>query len=303
MTRPPKEPSRYYNNAASNNTGGKRVGGTHGLRDVLGLTLSKHRLQGGIRKARGIVLWPEIVGPELARMTRARTQEGTTLFVEVRDSNMAHFLTMQRATFISMLQEKLGDQSVTELRFSVGTLQQKAAAALPEPLPPPDQARAEALAAQLPPGASEDLQRVTLQAAQAITRARRWREQQGYAPCPVCGEPSRQRPCRACELNLQDPLVRRAAQGLLRDPASLQGLESRLGNSGADAARYLALQTLDDQLRGLVTECVRSAGDAVYTDFLRQQAESYLRLLLRRPTLQPSDWQALPVQVRGVLKV
>ncbi len=279
-----------------------RVGGTHGLREVLGLTLSKHRLQGGLSKARSIVIWPEVVGPELSRMTRARTQQGNTLVVEVTDSSMAHFLTMQRGTFLRLLQEKLGDQSVTELRFSVGRVQAPAPAALPDVLPAPDQARAEAMTQHLPASASPELQRATLQAAQAITRARRWREQQGYAPCPVCGEPHRQQPCRACELTLQDPLVRRAAANLLRDPTLLAQLPATLGLSGTDAARYLALQQLLDQLDILALECVQSGGAAHYQDYLHQQATHYLQLWHRRSNLSRADWQALPVKARQVLE-
>lgn len=279
----------------------RRLGGLHGLSDVLGLTLSKHRLQGGINKARSIVLWPQVVGPELARLTRARTQQGNTLVVEVRDSSMAHFLTMQRATFLKMLQAKLGDQSVTELRFTVGTPRAAAQTPLPEALPAPNQARAEALAAHLPPEASPELHRAALQAAQAITRARRWREQQGYAPCPVCGEPSKEQPCRACTLTLQDPLVRRAALALLRDPARLAALSGTLGDAGADAARYLALAQLAEQLDVLALECVQSGGAAQYQEYLRAQARKYLHLHCRRiPTR--ADAQALPERVRQVLE-
>uniref|UniRef100_UPI0025D120BE DUF721 domain-containing protein n=1 Tax=Deinococcus sp. TaxID=47478 RepID=UPI0025D120BE len=195
----------------------RRTGGSRGLRDVIGITLARHRLQGGLSKARSIILWPQVVGPELARLTRARTQQGNTLFIEVRDSSMAHFLTMQRSTFLSMLQEQLGDLSVTELRFSVGRLNTHVPVPLPEPLPAPDRARARQLARAAP----ESLHDVALKAAEAVTRARRWREQQGYAPCEVCGEPSRLQPCRACTLNLDDPNVRRAALRLGRDAGLL----------------------------------------------------------------------------------
>ena len=154
---------------------------------MLGTTLARHRLQGGVSRARSILLWPQVVGPELSRLTRARTQQGQTLVVEVRDSSMAHFLTLQRAAFLSRLQAQMGDQSVTELRFSVGRLNAHVPAPLPEVLPAPDRARARQLARAAP----EPLQEVAQRAAEAVTRARRWREQQGYAPCPVCGEASK----------------------------------------------------------------------------------------------------------------
>ena len=98
-----------------------------------------------------------------------------------------------------------------------------------------------------------------------MTRARRWREEQGWRPCPVCGEPSppkaAQEPCRDCALTLDDPLVRRAARLLLRDPEGLAGLRERLGDSGATGARYLALRHLEEQLDVLALECARSGGE------------------------------------------
>ncbi|AWN24538.1 DUF721 domain-containing protein [Deinococcus irradiatisoli] len=263
----------------------------------MGTTLSKHRLQGGVSKARGILLWPEVVGADLARLTRARTQQGNTLFIEVRDSSMAHFLTMQRATFLSMLQEKLGDLSVTELRFSVGRLNAHVPTPLPEALPAPDRARARKLAAAAPP----ELHSVALRAAEAVTRARRWREQQGYAPCPVCAEPSKEQPCLACQFTLQDPNVKRAALRLVRDPAGLGAVSDTLGHSGADAARFLALQALSEKLDTLALECVQAGNDLYYQAFLKEQAGVYLKLFHRRSRLSKADWQALPPRPLQVL--
>jgi predicted nucleic acid-binding Zn ribbon protein len=276
----------------------RRTGGTRGLRDVIGITLARNRLQGGLARARSIILWPQVVGPELAKLTRARTQQGNTLFVEVRDSSMAHFLTMQRATFLSMLQEQLGDLSVTELRFSVGRLNAHVPVPLPEPLPAPDRARARKLASSAP----ESLHDVALKAAEAVTRARRWREQQGYAPCEVCTEPSREQPCRACALTLEDPNVKRAALRLGRDSSLLKTLPEELGNSGTDAARHLALGALAEQMGVLAIECVRSGGEDHYREFLKQQATQYLKLHHRKSKLLRADWEALPEQALQVLK-
>ncbi|TSA83019.1 DUF721 domain-containing protein [Deinococcus detaillensis] len=278
--------------------GGSRTGGTRGLRDVLGTTLAKHRLQSGVSKARSILLWPEVVGSDLARLTRARSQQGNTLFVEVRDSSMAHFLTLQRPAFLKLLQEKLGDQSVIELRFSVGRLNAHIAAPLPEVLPAPDRARARKLAQAAP----DSLHDVALRAAEAVTRARRWREQQGYAPCLVCGEPSKQQPCHACALTLEDPNVKRSALRLARDPSGLSALPDMLGNSGTDAARFLALLALTEKLENLALECVQAGNDDHYRAFLKEQAALYLKLFHRRARLSKADWNALPAGPLAVLK-
>ncbi len=279
-------------------SGTRRTGGTRNLSDVLGTTLARHRLQGGVSRARSILLWPQVVGPELSRLTRARTQQGQTLVVEVRDSSMAHFLTLQRAAFLSRLQAQMGDQSVTELRFSVGRLNAHVPAPLPEVLPAPDRARARQLARAAP----EPLQEVAQRAAEAVTRARRWREQQGYAPCPVCREASKEQPCRACTLTLEDPNVKRAALRLLREPAGLGQLPPTLGDSGTDAARYLALGVLAEQLGVLALECVKSGHDNHYRAFLKEQAGHYLQLFHRRAKLTRADWNALPPQALDVLR-
>lgn len=273
--------------------------GSRDLRGLMGETLGKHRLNHGVRKARAVLLWPQAVGPELARLTRPRGVTGSMLFVEVRDSAHAHSLTMQRHHFLKRLHELLGDESVTELRFVVGQFDEPLRPAAPSPLPPPDARRARELSGGVP----EPLRGSALLAAEAITRARRWRESQGYRPCPVCGEATPEQPCHACSLTLQDPLVGRAAGRLARDPGRLGHLSDELGASGADAARYLALHSLAEQLDVLALECAREGGESYYRDFLRQQAEVYVALTRRAAArrLSVKDRELLPARVAAVL--
>ncbi|ADV67812.1 DUF721 domain-containing protein [Deinococcus maricopensis] len=278
----------------------RRGGGPRNMSALLQQTLGKHRLARGVGRARAILAWPGVVGPELARLTRARSQHGPVLYVEARDHVLANFLTMQRMMFLERLQAALGDESVTELRFTVGTIHHKPAAPPPEPLPAPDREAARRMASATQ---GSDLHRVTLKAAEAVTRARRWRERQGYRPCPICGEPTPEHPCKACQVTLQNPVVRRAAHTLTRDPDRYPHLVTSLTESGADAARYLALGTLQEQLEVLALECVRSGGEAHYREFLAQQADTYLSLTLRKPRalLTPQDRRALPERVQHVL--
>ncbi|PNY80305.1 DUF721 domain-containing protein [Deinococcus koreensis] len=262
-------------------------------------TLGTAKLARGIGRARAILAWPQAVGPEIARLTRPRTQQGSVLFIEVRDSATAHHLTMQRHHFLKSLTSLLGDDSVTELRFSVGPVREVVAAPPPPALPAPDKARARRLVQQV----EGELKPAALRAAEAITRARRWREEQGWRPCPVCEEPSKEQPCRACALTLADPNVKRAARALLRDPERLPGLPETLGDSGANAARHLALRLLEGQLDLLALECIRSGQEDGYREFLAQQADVYLSLSLRRPrtALMRRDRVSLPENARNVL--
>ncbi|WP_102126938.1 DUF721 domain-containing protein [Deinococcus planocerae] len=279
--------------------GPRRLGDTRSLGDLMGATLGTARLTKGIGKARAILAWPQAVGPEIARMTRPRSQQGGTLFVEVRDSATAHHLTLQRHHFLKSLNALLGSDAVSEIRFTVGTVRTAAPAPRAAPLPAPDRARARSLVRNV----EGDLRDVALRAAEAITRARKWREEQGWRPCPVCGEASREQPCRACALTLEDPNVKRAARSLTRAPERLPLLTPLLGDSGMNAARFLALGMLEDQLDLLALECVRGGGEEGYRAFLGQQAEMYLALTHRKPrsALKKADWAALPERVRQVL--
>ncbi|WP_412028616.1 DUF721 domain-containing protein [Deinococcus yunweiensis] len=279
--------------------GGRRLSGPRGIGELMSATLGTARLARGVGRARAILAWPQAVGPEIARLTRPRTQQGSVLFVEVRDSATAHHLTMQRHHFLKALRALLGDDSVTELRFSVGPVREAVTAPPPPALPAPDKARARRLVKDV----QGDLRPAALKAAEAITRARKWREEQGWRPCPVCEEPSAEQPCRACTLTLADPNVKRTARALLRDPERLPDVAGVIGDSGANAARHLALRLLEGQLDLLALECVRSGQEDGYREFLTQQADVYLSLLLRRPraALLRRDRVSLPENARNVL--
>lgn len=278
----------------------RRMGGPRNVSELLGATLGTARLSRGVQRARAILAWPQAVGPEIARLTRPRSQQGGTLFVEVRDSTTAHHLTLQRHHFLKRLNELLGEERVTEIRFSVGSVRAPAPVPQAPPLPAPDRERARELVRDV----GGDLKDVALQAAEAITRARKWREAQGWRPCPVCGEASREQPCRACQLTLEDPNVKRAARTLTRAPERLADLPALLGDSGTNAARCIALRQLTEQLDLLALECVRSGGEDGYRAFLAQQAEVYLALTHRKPraALKREDRAALPERVRQVLE-
>lgn len=261
--------------------------------------MQKNRLSRGVTRARALLVWPEVVGPELARLTRARSQHGTLLFVETQDSVLANFLTLQRTLFLERLQARLGDASVTELRFAVGSWDQLRPAPSERPLPPPDRARA----AELVAGVPDNVREVALRTAEAVTRARLWREGQGWPACAVCGVPSRLSPCAPCRHLLIAAEVIRAARRLTRDPESWGAVRQAVGETGAEAARYLALAELAQQLEELALECVRAGGAGEYLAFLRAQAGVWLSLFHRRARegLTRADWRALPERPRQVL--
>ncbi|WP_261663844.1 DUF721 domain-containing protein [Deinococcus sp. Marseille-Q6407] len=292
---------------------GRREGDLRSVGELMDATLGKNRLGFGVRRAQALLLWPRAVGPEVARLTRARSFQFGTLHVEARDSAAAHHLSMQRHHFMHRLNELListapagvTPEQVTEIRFGTGWTapgggnRRSLAPQLP-PLPPEEQARAE----QAAQAAGEELHDVARAAAEAVARSRRWREQQGWTPCPVCGEPDPHLPCRACERTMRDPVVRRAADELMRRPEAILGLEDRLGPSAEQAAYFLAVQGLEGRLKVLALECIHLGSAAEYHEFFEEQCGHLLAVMGRKPLsdVTAADYDQLPEQVLQVLK-
>ena len=88
-----------------------------------------------------------------------------------------------------------------------------------------------------------------------------------------------------------------------RLPERLPDLSGVLGDSGMEAARFLALEELAAQMDVLALECVRSGQGEGYLEFLKEQAAAFLSLTLRRPrmNLTRADRAALPERVRQVI--
>ena len=74
----------------------RRAGGPLDLSVLIGATLGKSRLGSGVQRARALLLWPQAVGPEIARLTRPRSQQGGTLYIEARDSTVSSVSPRQR---------------------------------------------------------------------------------------------------------------------------------------------------------------------------------------------------------------
>ena len=69
------------------------------------------------REAQAIWLWPQLVGPHLARETRAIKLSGGTLWVTASSTPLAHQLHLERSGLIERLNLVIGAQAVREIRF------------------------------------------------------------------------------------------------------------------------------------------------------------------------------------------
>ncbi|HZJ08479.1 MAG TPA: DUF721 domain-containing protein, partial [Trueperaceae bacterium] len=73
-----------------------------------------------LRRAEAVLLWPRVVGADVARFSVARTLSNGVLTVDVSDSETAMHLSLQRRRFLARYHETYDVRDVKEIRFQVG---------------------------------------------------------------------------------------------------------------------------------------------------------------------------------------
>ncbi len=259
------------------------------LKELLGEFLRRPEIRRGLLAGRVLALWPKVVGPELARLTRAEGFRRGVLRVAVKDHVLAHQLAYQKPSILAKYAHQLGEGVVREVRFSVGPV-------LSAPPPPPKEdpgplslgPEAEAWLVETLRPLPDSLKRPALAAGRRVLARLK------AAPrCPVCGGPSdrAETPCASCRVRLELPLVRAEAERLLR------GEVPKLEGDLAEAARYRALGVLEAELRRLAEAAVEE-GSRIPE--LLDRALLYLRLKTGREP-RPADLALLPPRVRSLL--
>jgi predicted nucleic acid-binding Zn ribbon protein len=85
--------------------------------DVLGEVLRKHGVEKTVRRAGIADLWPEIVGEQLAKVTRVKGADGDALFVEVRSSAWVSELSMLKTEVLERVNARVADAPLARIVF------------------------------------------------------------------------------------------------------------------------------------------------------------------------------------------
>ncbi len=202
------------------------------LAELLREAFRRSGLLRGVRRAEAVVLWRRVVGPEVARFSRAVSLQQATLVVDVPDPETALHLGLQRHHLLRAYAEHLGPDVVREIRFRVG--RPADAERAPEPTPGSSASadpRAVAALARRLQDVPEALAGPALQAGAALLALRARRRAEGWQPCAVCDalrEPRRGSPaapaiehpdwCPTCRRVSSLPRVTRQAARLALDP-------------------------------------------------------------------------------------
>lgn len=234
-----------------------------------------------MKRAEAVLLWPRVVGADVARFSSARALREGILYVDVSDSETAMHLSMQRSRFLGEYRSTYGVTDVREIRFQVGRVTKQAAQAEEAGPAAPDMERVDPQelariardleALQLP----DEVAQVTLQAGRSFLALQAARRAAGWTPCPTCGalHDGAVRPltpreealqevgrseegvdlarelCAACARYAQEGRVRAAATRVMLEP---NADEPGLSVEERAVAGHLAARRLDAHLRELM---------------------------------------------------
>lgn len=88
------------------------------LRQVLEEACISRELESELWHFRAAKLWPAIVGPALAQMTGKPFFRGNVMYIPVSRPALRNELTMMRSKLLSALNNALGRQVASDLRFT-----------------------------------------------------------------------------------------------------------------------------------------------------------------------------------------
>jgi hypothetical protein len=166
------------------------------LDGVLNAEARRLKLDGSLREASAVTLWPEVVGEQIAAATQPERVNDGVLYVIARSHVWAFELNFHREQILNGLNARLGRGAIKEIRFRPGIIHTPGA---PAPPPEPVPSDAELATITLEPA---DVEAVEREAArlddpemQAVVRRLllnerkrvAWQRRHGLRACAGCG--------------------------------------------------------------------------------------------------------------------
>lgn len=253
--------------------------------DLLAEVFRRGGMKRGVKRAEAVLLWPQVVGPEVAKFTEAKSVQDGILFVEVSDSETAMHLMLQRQRFLDVYRGKYGVRDIKELRFRVGYRPPPPPQEAPPAEVPVDPKALAKLARDL--GAldlPDDVAQPAMKAAKAMLACRARREALGWRPCPICDTLTEAKGiCDVCRRYMEQPAVKRASHMLAVDPSAPTPF---LSDDERLVAIHLAKAYLNERLQELLPQVL---ADPTFKPHLESAAHCYLAHLLNKNIMEIGD--------------
>lgn len=224
-----------------------------------------------VKRANAVLLWPQVVGLEVAKFTNAKVLRDGVLYVDVSDSETSMHLMMQRQKFIDVYRAKYKVKELRDINFVVGRVAEiEQVEERPDPVV--DSSKLAAIAKDL---ASLDLPdalaKPAIETAKSLLVVKARRKEEGWTECIVCkGLSAKKGLCLVCERYAQSIKVQRESLKLAMQ-ANLQ--TPSLTNEERDVAIYLAKNQLQERMQELLPLVL---ADSKYRLELEQISRSYL---------------------------
>ena len=86
--------------------------------DVLRLTIQECNMTARLNEQRAIALWPAVVGSHIAGKCGKPAVKNGVMSISVNAAPLRHELTMNRSSMIRIINERLGADVLSEIRFT-----------------------------------------------------------------------------------------------------------------------------------------------------------------------------------------
>ncbi len=270
--------------------------GNH-VSDVLAEVFRRGGMKRAVKRAEAVLLWPQVVGPEVAKFTEAKVLRDGVLFVETSDSETSMHLMLQRQRFIDVYQGKFAVKELRDIQFRVGRPRRKDEPVRPTADPPQVDAAALSRLARNLGDLPETLVQPAIHAAKALLVAQQQKLAAGWLPCPICKTlTDTQALCITCQRYRAEPRVKRAAEELSTDPDRLTPL---LSEDERLVAIHLAKDRLSTQIVELLPQVLANPGSKAV---LESAALCYVALHHHKALAAVSDEDLLVLDSR-VLRI
>jgi predicted nucleic acid-binding Zn ribbon protein len=98
----------------------KRDGGPERLGEALGRYLGSSGIGDRVKQTSVLISWPELVGPEIAAVTRAvSVSEDGTLFAVAKSHSWMHELTLMEADLLASINRVTGARPIRHIRWAL----------------------------------------------------------------------------------------------------------------------------------------------------------------------------------------
>ena len=87
------------------------------LKKVLKKTIENSGFKNALLQERAVSIWPDIVGKNISKISKATSVDKGVLFVKVESATWKQELYMQKNEIINRINKKIGSKAIKEIRL------------------------------------------------------------------------------------------------------------------------------------------------------------------------------------------